>query len=233
MTKFSLKSLLWTLFFATLIPFSGCINDNEPAPEPEPYALIALYNAIPDSPELDVYVDNAKANNIPFKYNQYFKYSPIATGVHQFRFKSPTASDTLVSTLQNFVASKFYSLFTTGTAADPQILMMEDVLATSPAVGKAFIRVINLSPDTPPIRVEIENREQPLVSSQYFRQASSFIEVDAKTSKFILKTADEQLTLSTSENVNIVSQNIYTLVIKGFSNPPEGNTNKISMTFLQ
>lgn len=231
MNHFSLRPLIWIAFFAlAILPLSGCLNDDEAPMVPEPYAYVALYNAVPDSPDLDIFLNGEKASTQPLKYSEYIIHSPIPSGLGVFNFIN--SNDTLATVQGDFKEGFGYTIFLLNTTANMGALVTLDTLGSANS-GKALIRVVHLSPDTPPVYVSVEGEEGSLAGNQYFRDATPFIEIDARHTTLKLVRASDQEVLATASNLNLESQKVYTLIIKGFSAPPEGSDDELTLELVE
>jgi hypothetical protein len=98
----------------------------------------------------------------------------------------------------------------------------------NPASGKAKIRFLNLSPDSEEMSLIANGGQNPLFSGQAFMETSDFIEVDAQEFDFqVMSTSGNDNVLSIPD-IDLRSGWFYTIVVRGYENPPGGNTNVVS-----
>jgi hypothetical protein len=221
-----LKSFVYLAAFAVLL--ISCSLDDENATDPIPVAFVSIYHASPDAPELDVYVDERAVNRLEF--TDYTGYLNFYTGDRKFKINSFNASNTLIDTTVNFMDGGFYSVFIVNNLPNVETLTVRDS-AGAPAEGKAKIRFINLSPDAASLDVSL-NESTSLFTGQAFKQPSEFAEVDASESSFAVKTTGESDELVSVSDVDLRPGRFYTIIARGFANPPSGNNNALSLEVI-
>lgn len=222
------------LFFSVtlLVLLASCMDDDDRlVSEPVEVAYVSIYHAAPDAPELDIVVDGRVINLNPFDYTSYSGYLNFYTGSRQFRFTSATGDEALVDTTFNFEDGKAYSLFAINRLAEIEAFLVVDS-AAAPAAGKAMVRFVNLVPDAPDFDVAVSGSATPLFTGKSFKEATRYEEVDADTYNFEIKSTDGSDTVVTAENVDILPGRYYTIITRGFVNPPQGNTHALSVEVL-
>lgn len=218
------------LFCAALIFLASCMDEDTPSVEPVPLGYVSIYHAAPDAPPLDILVDNSKVNNKPFDYTTYSGYLNFRTGSRNVKFNSFNAANALADVTFNVAEGKAYSLFVINTLSGIEPLVVVDS-AAAPSTGKAMIRFVQLSPDAPSVNVTAKDGTA-LFPSTSFKQATDFKEIDAKSYSFDVKSeATGEVVLSSNE-VALRPGGYYTIVTRGFANPPAGNTNVLSVEIL-
>lgn len=199
------------------VSLSSCLknNDTNNAVQP-PVAALSVINASPDAPPLDFYLDNNKANNYSFGYGNGIDYISALTGKRQATFRatgSATSYKTDTITLQ---ASKYYSLFLTGTTGNQGYLLLNDTIV-KPADGKAAIRLVNVSPDAPAVDLAIKGGPV-LVANKSFKGFSGFIPVAASSNYTLeVRQAGTSTVLATVTKSAINNGSIYTVWLQGLS----------------
>lgn len=215
-----------------ILSLTGCLNDDDEIPEPVPAAYVLLFHASPDAPDLDIFLDNNQINARPFEYAKYYGYVQFPVGDKNLEISPLNGTTTLLDTTLNFVTDKIYSVFLANQAAKMEAFVVEDTSAT-PATGKAMLRLIHLSPDAPALDLTIANENgTALFENQSFKQATPFKEVTAGTFTFELRETGESDAILSTPQISFQSGRIYTLIIRGFSTPPTGNTNELSIQVI-
>jgi hypothetical protein len=217
-------------FVALVVVLSSCLDDDDNATEPIPVAYVSIYHASPDAPGMDVYVDERPVNRLEF--TDYTGYLNFFTGERRFKINPFNATNALVDTTLTFADGGFYSMFIVNDLPQIEALTVRDS-AQSPASGKAKVRFINLSPDASAFDVAVNDETDPLFAVQEFKDPSNFIEVDAEETSFVLKAAGEGEELVTVSDVDIRAGRFYTIVARGFVNPPAGNNNTLSVEVIR
>ena len=221
------------LFFsaAVVIFLVSCDNDDDFVTEPVEVAYVSIYHAAPDAPDLDIVVDGRVINFNPFDYTSYSGYLNFFTGDREIKFRAENANNALIDTTFSFENGKVYSLFAVNKLPDVEALLVVDS-ASSPAQGKAMVRFVHLSPDAPAYDISTENASTPLFAAKSFKQATVFQEVDAGTFTFEVKNAGSADVILSAEDVEILPGKYYTIITRGFVNPPSGNNNVLSVEVL-
>lgn len=223
-----LRSIIGCLLLVVVL--ASCMDDdNDNITQPIPVAYVSLYHTSPNAPELDVVVDNNRINSQPFGYTDYTNYLNFRTGDRNFRFNSFNASSALVDTTFNFIDGNFYSLFVINDLSKIEAIVVADS-SEAPATGKAKVRFIHLSPDAPAVNIGLDDESAtPLFDSKNFKQVTDFVELDAKRYSFNLTNAGTQQELLSAEDIQLREGRFYTIIIRGFVNPPAGNNNVLSV----
>lgn len=217
-------------FVALVLLMSSCLDDDDGRVDPIPVAYVSIYHASPNAPEVDVYVDERPVNRLEF--TDYTGYLNFYTGDRNLKVNPFNANNALIDTTVTFVDGGFYSVFIADNVSNVEALTVRDS-ASAPAEGKAKIRFINLSPDATALDVTLNDGESPLFANQAFKNASDFIEVTAEESSFVVKAAGGADELVSTSDVDIRPGRFYTVIARGFLNPPAGNNNTLSVEVIR
>jgi hypothetical protein len=203
------------LFFS--VGMSGCLKDE--ASDPQIFAGVAIYHSSPDSPDLNIIIDNDVINSVPFKFLNYSNYIEVSDGGRRFRFNKSSDGSNLIDATLNFEESKSYSLFVINTLSKIELLRIEDI-TDFPASGNGKIRCLQLSPDAPQVEVRWQGQSTPLFSGLTFKQVKDFIEVPAIKNTLEVKVIGGNGRSVILPDVDIREGKNYTILIEGFDNPP-------------
>ena len=215
---------------ALVVLLASCLDDDDRQTQPVSVAYVSIYHESPDAPELDVLVDNKTINRLDF--TDYTGYLNFYTGDRNLTINPFNASNALVDTTINFVDGAFYSVFIVNDLSSVETLVVRDS-ASSPASGKAKVRFINLSPDAPALDLAADADSIPVFTGQAFKEPSEFVEVDAKEYSFDVKTSGTAEPLVSVSDIDLRSDNFYTIITRGFANPPSGNNNNLSVEVIR
>jgi hypothetical protein len=213
---------------AISLGLASCLDDDDQAVQPTAVGYVSIYHASPDAPGLDVLVDGRRINSQPFDYSDHTGYLNFYTGNRNIKLNSVNAANALVDTTLSVADGKAYSLFVINRLAGIETLIVEDSTSV-PAAGKAMVRFVHLSPDAEKMDVTVNDESTSLFTQTGFKQATDFKEVDAKLYTF--KVQGSGTDLSTNP-VTLQEGGYYTLMVRGFFNPPGDNTNVLSLEFL-
>ena len=218
------------LVVCTVFMLTSCNNDDADF-EPEEVALVSIYNASPNSPALDIGIDNRQLNIYPFDYTDYTGYLRFFTGSRNISFTPANANNVVVDTAFQFVANRAYSLFAVDDYEDLKVLRLEDS-SDSPSEGKAKIRFIHLSPDAPGLQLSADDQNSNIVDETAFLDASSFVEVDANSYSFMITSPNDANIDLSIPNVSLQQGYYYTVLVRGYNTPPNGNNNVLSAEII-
>jgi hypothetical protein len=192
-----------------------------------PVALVSLYHGSPDAPDLDIEVDDRDINFYPFEFADYTGYLRFYTGERNLKFGPYAASNIAIDTTVTFERNNAYSVLVVDEYENAGIVVLLDNSAT-PAEGKAKVRVIHISPDAPPLDFAEGDSPTTLLDNLSFREASDFMEVDAREYDFQVRTSSSSEVVLTLPDINLQPRYYYTVIIRGYATPPGGNPNVLS-----
>lgn len=231
-----ITSLLFQLsaFITITLSLTSCLDDDLTISQPDPYALVAIYNAVPTSPDMDVFLNGSKIISAPIKYDELISPSPIPAGNSTFNFVAVNSTDTIVSVEYDFENEKTYSIFIVNkTDSTMEALVMQDSLRAVPA-NTALLRVLHLSPDSRSLYVTRTGTNVPVRSNIYgYKQITPFVEIPATTTNFKLSTTSHGAAIDTIADYNIEPLKVYLLIIKGLSEPQDEATDSLSLRLLR
>ncbi len=228
--KFPLLNFSWLfsiLLLATI--FTGCDDDDDRVDiDPQPVAYVSFYNGSPEGSALDIYADNSKINFNAFDYTDYTGYLRFFTGERTLRFTPFNAANTVAEETVVLVADSLYSVFITGQLGDRQAMIVHDDIRAEDT-DNALIRVLHASPDAPTINLVQTGTETSLFNNITYREITEFGEITPGQTSFDITNAANGEFITTVANVNFLSGRVYTLIVRGFVEPPAGNNNDLSV----
>jgi hypothetical protein len=210
-----------------LIGVSSCDDDSDSNVQPVDVAYVSLYNASPNSPDLDVVVDNRLINLYPLDYTDHTGYLRFFTGERNLKFSPYSANNVIVDTVFTLRANNAYSIFIADTYESAEALLMEDN-TEAPAEGNAKIRLINLSPDAPDVDLSADGEAESFFNDISFKEPTDFKEVEADAYDFQITSTDQGQVMLNLPDISLQPGWYYTLLVRGFQSPPSGNQNVLS-----
>src|SRR5690606_1353603 len=149
-----------------------------------------------------------------------------------FKVTPYNASNTLIDSAITLKADSLYSLFVIGGNANAlDLLFVEDNIPDDKQ-GKAVVRLVHLSPDAPEINVSESDSETPLFEGSAYKSVTDFVEIDAGRSTLEVQDVDGEEVIATVDDYNFVEGRVYTIIVRGYSNPPTGNTNNLRVQIV-
>jgi hypothetical protein len=218
---FALTALLFTF---------GCLDDDDNDDNTMfdgPLALVSLYNASPNSPGLDIEVDGNQINFNSFDYADYSGYLRFFTGTRDLRLTPHSANNSVFDTTVVFEEDKVYSIFVADEYDDISLLILND--NDEPAsTGKAKVRLVNLSPDAGTLDLTVDGDADIVANGLSFKDASEFKEIDEDSYNFVVRDASNDEILLNLPDVDLRAGYFYTIIVRGYETPPNGNSNFLS-----
>jgi hypothetical protein len=141
-------------------------------------ARVRVLHLSPDAPKIDVYVDGTSTlAAVPFKTAT--KHAQVPTGTHtvEIRPAGSANGNPLATARATLSPDAAYTLAAVGPAAKLQIMVLKDDF-TAPPPGKAKLRGIDASPQSPPIDIAIAGGPV-LFRNLTFPEATPFTTVEA------------------------------------------------------
>lgn len=179
-------------------------------------AKVRVVHASPDAPAVDVYVDgNQVLTNVPFFTAS--DYLDVPAGEHRFQV-TPTgqpADAAVIDATATVEAGNAYTVAAVGEVANIRPAILNDNLA-APAAGKAHVRVVHASPDTPAVDVKVQGGPT-LISNLAFPNASDYLPVDAGTYNLIVTPAGSDTVALDLSGTALQAGNIYDVFAVGLS----------------
>jgi hypothetical protein len=159
------------LFAALALPVTAGAQEKD--------ARVRVLHLSPDAPKVDVYVDETKTlTGVPFKTATKHAQVPAGTHTVQLRAAGSAAGGGPLGTARVTAApGAAYTLAAVGLAAKLQVLVLEDDF-TAPPPGKAKLRGIDASPQSPALDIAIAGGPV-LFRDLNFPEATPFATIDA------------------------------------------------------
>ncbi len=213
-----------TLMAFILVNFCISCKIDDDSVDTGPLSRVSLYHSSPDTPDLDILVDDKKINTVPFKYGLNTGYLLFSAGTRNLKFRLFGGTSTPIDTMLTFEPDENFSLFVIDDFESARVMTLFDD-PSPPAAGNAKIRFINLSPDSNPIQLKIKDVALPLTVGQSFTDASSFMDIEGKAYHFEIVSGG--IVVDEIPNAQLQSGWFYNIIVWGFVNPPSGNTNAL------
>lgn len=191
-------------------------------------ANIAVMNAWnnEDQPDLNFSIDTSKKLHFGVvNYGRQLDYLVVNAGNRTVKFVNTNDGSTAFENPVNLESKKIYSLFLTGTKIAPDVVFVEDDVATEPAVGKYRIRIANMVTDAGSQYELFAAKDgqalalaQKLVSSTTGKSVSAFAEYasgpnpEQRFSVWAINAGKDTLQ---ADRVLLTSQKAYTFTISG------------------
>jgi len=138
-------------FVVVVVLSAGCGNGG--TLEPSELSAVRVFNASPDSPELNVLLRGSEiAQGLAYAHGQFYKI--VQAGPGEIEVHTTITDDVLLVYDATFVAATLYTFAITGTAGARQSIFVADDTTAAPS-GNFKVRVIQLAPLGPPMDLYI------------------------------------------------------------------------------
>jgi len=179
---------------------------------PQPTAHIRLLNASPDTPAVDISVNDALITR-GLAYKSFTEYMPAAPGAYTIRVM-PEGLNSVLATLEtiDLMDGGIYTLAVTGTETDLSIELIHDMPRPKPN-GRAYLRFINLSPyDT---EFDAFINESPVLTALGYTEISDYLPVRPGSHKLKLFNSRDNRLVLTDPRLTLRAGNYYAVYIVG------------------
>lgn len=220
-----LKRLLLCVGMVGALSSCSLDDDSNYVTYPQPdlaYGLII--NASPASGDLFFYADANQINNTALNYAKAAGYYNFILGDRVLTVRN-ASGQVLATDSITLTRDKVFSTFAVNTFNNIELVTYNDSLVV-PAIGKARVRFINLSPDADSINVS--GTMQTFATGLAFKEATEFIEVPAGNYDFTFKDSESEDTLFHDTAVQFADRRVYTIYTKGYKTPPANSNDTFS-----
>ncbi|ASZ12754.1 DUF4397 domain-containing protein [Chitinophaga sp. MD30] len=223
------------------MPFASrrVVKKDAPAPAVRQPAQLAIYNTAYNVGALDFHINGEKVTSSPVSYApEVSKLQATYLEVAPVNFKELIATDAddypIIESRITLESNQHYSLFVFGEQENSEAVffLLNDVLST-PAKGKAQLRILHLSTNTPAVDIElskgtvvnkIATRLRYIGPSPDTKALEKFTPVNAGTFDLRVKTSRTPAqTLLEMSGVELAEGKSYTIYLEGLndSSDPE------------
>lgn len=183
---------------------------------PSQISRIRVINASPNSPGLDVTLDQTKlAQNVMFGNSSGYLFT--RSGLREIKVTpGGTSSPILLSFNFQFETNKLYSLLLMDSISLLTPILVEDMNFTMEE-GKAYVRFINASSNSPPFDIKIGNPTGVIKHSYFtYQQITSYEPYDPQILSFVFTRTNSAEEIISLRGFSLVAGKVYTIVVLGF-----------------
>lgn len=188
-----------------------CCKKNRQEQQTDSY--IRIMNASPNSPGLDVYLnDGLVISNLVYK--QVTKYLPLKPGNYNFKVY-PTGERTkpVLNTNLAIIPKFIFNAAIIGIYPEISLYPIPEP-ASAQSFGSSCIRVINLSPDAPKVDVSLSNGTKVFTAIGY-KDIAVYACMPAGTYTFQISPAGSKDVILTLPDVKLEPNKYYSIYILG------------------
>jgi hypothetical protein len=175
-------------------------------------ARVRVIHASPDAPAVDVYLNDSKAiTNLAYKGASDF--ASVPAGNYAVKVTATGATDAVISANLPLAAGKSYTVAAVGQLADITARVYEDDTSAL-AAGKARLRVIHASTNTPGVDVAVTGGPV-LINNLAFPDASGNLDVAAGTYNVEVRPTGTQTAALSAPGLALDAGKSYTVLAVG------------------
>ncbi|OAA83343.1 DUF4397 domain-containing protein [Clostridium ljungdahlii] len=182
-------------------------------PEIDPISYIRFLNASPNSPAIDVYLNDRRVfKNLTYK--SFSDYVSVPSGVYDIKiFPSGNNLNPILDKRLRIPAGKIFTMSSIGNYPNMGLLPIEDVRRPKIS-GKAFIRFVHLSPDAPSVDVKLPNGNV-LFPNVSYKGVTRYLPVSPGKYTLEVFTSDSGKKLLHIPNIRIIPNRFYSVYAVG------------------
>lgn len=187
-----------------MVPFVLCVLAVTLTPTVTPVAaadaMVRVIHTSPDTPPVDIYVDNTKAIT-GLGFGAASSYLPLPPGKHDFAVYAANASPASAGPLfgvrgADIPADARLSIVALGLFAEIHTIVVDDK-TTAPGSGKAKVRFVHAGTGVP--AVDVAAKGGPVLFSNVgFGQQTSYQEIDATPRDLEIRAAGQSNTIAST-----------------------------------
>lgn len=182
-------------------------------PEINPISYIRFLNASPNSPAVDVYLNDRRIfKNLTYK--SFSDYISVPPGLYNIKvFPSGSTLNPILDKRLQIPAEKIFTISSIGNYPNINLLPVEDV--RRPKIpGKGFIRFIHLSPDAPSVDVKLPNGNI-IFSNVSYKGVTRYLPASPRKYTIEVYTSDSGKRLLYVPNIRIIPNRFYSIYAVG------------------
>ncbi|MEY8762246.1 MULTISPECIES: DUF4397 domain-containing protein [Clostridium] len=182
-------------------------------PQTAPVSYIRFLNASPNSPAVDVYL-NERLIFRNLTYKSFSDYINIPYGTYNIRvFSAGSTENPIIDESLSIPAEKIFTIAMTGQYPNVNLLPIEDI--RRPKIqNRALIRFINLTPDSTNLDLALSNGNT-LFSNISYREVSQYIPIVPGVYTFEINNSGSQERVLHIPNVRLTPNRFYTIYSVG------------------
>ncbi|NFO96794.1 DUF4397 domain-containing protein [Clostridium botulinum] len=186
----------------------------------ETKSFIRLLHASPNTPSVDVYLNNQLITP-NLKYKDFTQYISIIPGLYNIKvFPAGKLSYPIIDTQIKIPSNKIFTLALENTLKNIHVLPYEEPKLPIPP-NNAYIKFVHLSPDTPNLDITLPN-DTILFKDVEFEKGTDYTPIKTGTYTIQAKPTGTNKVILTIPNIVLKPNRFYTLYAIGNSsgNPP-------------
>jgi hypothetical protein len=179
-------------------------------------------HASPGTPGVDLLIDDA-VEGAGLTYPNNTGYLSFAAGIRNIKVNLAGTATTAIEADLRLDVDGNYTVFAVDTGANLGPLVLVDDL-TAPAAGFAHVRFVHLSPDAPPVNIDVGGGGGRLFADYEFKEASAFTPVATGTYDLEVRLVSDNSLVLPLNGIVLEDGKIYTVFARGFAGGADAAT---------
>ncbi|WP_231426549.1 MULTISPECIES: DUF4397 domain-containing protein [Pedobacter] len=232
MKNFSLSKLKTLVFapaiFLLILTLLGACKKEE---TDSSLSYIRVINAAPTLATYYPFLNSTSVSSAALPYGGSTAFGTVSAGVSTVKFTSENNAESLLTKSFTLNPSTYNSFYLINKPGLLDGLLVTDDLSL-PAVDKAYVRLINLSPDAPALDLFKTGETTLLISNKTYKTSSGFIAISPGTLTFEAKETTSGITKVSSESTTLVAGYHYDIICGGLINPTNDTERPLNLIVL-
>ncbi|MFD2285634.1 DUF4397 domain-containing protein [Pedobacter petrophilus] len=191
-----------------------------------------VINMAPTLGTYNVYLNGSALTTAALPYVGSTAYSTQNAGSYALKFTSGNSAESLLTKTVTLSASVYQSFYLINKPGALDVLAITDDLGV-PSTDKAYVRLINLSPDASAFDLAKTNATTSLTTNKTFKTTSGFIAIDPGTFTLDLKETAGGTVKAVSESTTFTAGYHYDVIAGGLITPANDTERPLSLRVLQ
>ncbi|AWZ49254.1 DUF4397 domain-containing protein [Clostridiaceae bacterium 14S0207] len=183
-------------------------------------SFIRVLHVSPKTPTVDIYINNSPVIK-ELRYRGFTEYMPIAAGTYNIKIYVSGTNTVLLNDTITIDPNKILTIAAIGLG--PKSLSLFPILDPKLNIDntKAYLRFIQLSPNTPPVDIVTSNGIRLFKNTSY-KQKQNYIQLNPQIYAVDMKLADTTTSILYVPNIKLMPNKFYTIYSVGLlnDNPP-------------
>ncbi|NII85912.1 DUF4397 domain-containing protein [Pedobacter sp. SG908] len=226
-TSFHFKSI--TLF--ALIAFTAFTSCKKTETTDPNISYLRVINTSPSLATYNAYFNGNMVNSAALPFGGSAAYLSSTSGTYSLKFTTASSTESLLTKTITLNTSTYYSVYLINKPAALDIYTISDDLSI-PSTDKAYIRFINLSPDAPALDLAKTGSTSMLATNKAYKNASSFIAVDAGAYTLDAKETSSGTVKATSASTSFTAGYHYDIICGGLVTPANETERPLSLQVI-
>lgn len=203
--------LVLGFFYLLAITASSCSKSED---DPGGPSGVMFINGLTDGKVSTVLVTDSVYTSLTAGFGNFTQYQDVSSGDHTFKLRDNTNNTVILTGSFKIGGDTHYSLMAVNSSLNPEWVLVEDDLSVADT-SKAYIRLINLCPNSGSMQLKITSGAD-VVNSLNYKAASAFQAMAPGKTNFTIISGSTMV--SSISNFNLLAGKKYSVLMTGLVN---------------